>query len=134
MIDIRRYESELRSALNVPSFDIAEETDNYVEIRTDLVRLTIGYDARDGILGSMIEPLGVSAEIRDCWQTDTLLRMMNFTYEDEELKIKYIKDLPQEIDNIGIVMRGIFMAGPQRIRDAFYFCSGYNSGYEDTLR
>lgn len=128
---IQRYESELRSALNVPSFDIVEEEDTHIEIRTDSVRLTIGYDPRDGILVSMIEPLGVPADIAEQCQVWTLLRMMNFMDDDEELKSNYIKDLPREIVNIGIVMRGIFLAGPQRIRDALHFCAGYDAGYTD---
>ena len=55
--------------------------------------------------------------------------MLGFMDDAEELQTNYLHDLAREIGCIGIVMRGIYLAGHQRIRDASFFNQGYDAGY-----
>lgn len=128
MIEVRKHLSALLDALGAP-FEIAEEDESHVLLRTGLVDLTIHYDPRDSILISMIRPRGVPDEISDFCQVPALLNMLGFMDDAEELKTNYVDDLEREIRCIGIVMRDIYLSGPQRIRDASFFNQGYNAGY-----
>ena len=128
MIEVRRHAGAFLDALGAP-FEIAEEHSSEVLLRTQLVDLRIHYDPRDSILVSMIRPRNVPEEISDFCQVRTLLNMLGFMDDDEELRTNYVGDLAREIRRIGIVMRGIYLAGPQRIRDASFFDQGYGWGY-----
>ena len=128
MIEIRKHAGALLEALGEP-FEIVEERSDFVLLRTNLVDLTIAYDRRDCILGSMIKPRNVLAEIAEPCQVPALLTMLGFDAESEELRVNYVDDLVREIGRIAIVMREIYLAGPQRIRDASFFDQGFNAGY-----
>ena len=128
MIDVRRHMPALTDALGA-RFEIVEEDDSFVRLQTDLVELTIHYDPRDQILISMIRPRGVPDELADYCQVPILLELLGFFDDAPQLQTNYLNDLEREIACIGIVMRGIYLVGLQRIRDASFFNQGYNAGY-----
>ena len=127
------YREDLEAAFGTRELTISLKDDYRAEIETDLVRASIGYDPRDRLLGASIAPLNMPDGLDEELDVFTLLHMLGFMDDDEPLAPRHAEDLRDYVRIVGIVMKEIFLRGPERIRDAHFFHAGYCAGYTDQM-
>ncbi len=133
IVDIEKYKEEIDAAFGKSRWTLRDVSETQVEISNDIVKATLGYDIRDKIIDSLIEPLGVPSEIREECQPRVLLKMLGYMDEDEELRATSPMEISHELKILGIVIEKIFALGEERVRQAQFFCDAYGIGYTDGI-
>ncbi len=132
-MEIERYEEEIDAAFGSSRWTLRHVSDTQVEISNDIVKATLGYDKRDKIIDSLVEPLGVPLELREECQPRVLLKMLGYMDDDEELRVTSSMEISHELKILGIVIEKIFALGEESVRRAQFFCDAYGIGYTDGM-
>jgi hypothetical protein len=132
-MDIEKYKEEIDAAFGESRWALRHVSDTQVEISNDIVKVTLGYDKRDQIIDSLIEPLGVPSEICEECQPKVLLKMLGYMDDDEELRATSTMEISHELKILGIVIKKVFALGEDSVKRAQFFCDAYGIGYTDGI-
>jgi len=131
-MDIEKYHDNIIKIFGASSI-IKNVDESCVVITNELVKATLYYDRRDGIINSFLEPIVIDQRLRSQYDTRTLLKMLGFLDEDPELIPVDRMNIAHELRIIEIAMEGVVLAGEEKIKEAFYFNHGYGVGYTDGM-